>query len=305
MGIQIHPAPLPSILARHLRLEPDEGILIVNVQVDSPADIAGLERDDIIIRLGDDPVTSREAFVDAVRRAGAGNEIALGVIHMGERKTVKMSLMSLDEMSNHTEWKYPPEPEPLESWQPGRMWFMQPGDDDWSEVPWRDFFRTPEGRRDMTKLFKELYTFRHQHNGDSYIITIEGDPSGEDAWITVRSGATEYKVTAKDIDELPEQYRQPAMHSLRKAQQQKAEKPGAVKMPALPKVPNLKRDEIFKELRQIRPPTIPNIDTEKTLEKIQEQMRNLQREVEKLRESHKDILESLQKAFKSGKSNDI
>jgi hypothetical protein len=296
MGIILDPSPLPPLLIRHLRLSPGEGLRVANVQADSPADKAGLERDDIIIELADKQVQGAEAFVNEVRSAGAGAEISIKIIQSGRRKTVSLVLGNADQVSAGAPWKYAAEPEPIESWQPGRMWFMEPGDKDWSEVPWRELLKTPGGLRDVTRLFKELYTFRHQEDGQSYTITIEGDPSDEEAWILVRTTDTEYKVTARDIDELPEQYRQSARDSLQRAQEQKAQRPDAFKLPSVPRMPSLRREDIFESLKNVRPPTIEREDIDKVVEKIQNQMRQLQKEIEKLQKEQKHIFERFREA---------
>jgi S1-C subfamily serine protease len=49
MGVWLDTSPLPDLLIKHLGLSPSQGIRITNVHRDSPADRAGLERDDIII----------------------------------------------------------------------------------------------------------------------------------------------------------------------------------------------------------------------------------------------------------------
>ena len=78
---------------------------------------------------------------------------------------------------------------------------MQPGDEDWNEVPWHQFFQAPGERHDIMNFFKERYTFELHRDGKSYSITIEGDPANDESWITVRG--TEYKAMVKDIEELP------------------------------------------------------------------------------------------------------
>ncbi|HPD48360.1 MAG TPA: PDZ domain-containing protein [Anaerohalosphaeraceae bacterium] len=298
MGITFDPAPLPALLLKHLRLEPGEGLRIVNVQVDSPADKAGLQRDDIIIGVGDDAVKDPAAFRETVSKAGAGNELTLKIIHLGRRKTVTLTLAEPAERPEDIKWKYPPEPEPIESWHPGRMWFMQPGDEDWNEVPWHQFFQAPGERHDIMNFFKERYTFELHRDGKSYSITIEGDPANDESWITVRG--TEYKAMVKDIEELPEEYREAVRDALRRAQEQKARKPEVFKMPVLPKMPNLKREDIFKDLRQWQPPIPERRDDDKVLDKIQEQMRQLQKEIEKLQKKQQEMAEQLRRPGGSG-----
>ena len=43
LGVKLDPNPLPELLVKHLNLDSDRGLLIKNIQRDSPADKAGLE----------------------------------------------------------------------------------------------------------------------------------------------------------------------------------------------------------------------------------------------------------------------
>jgi len=84
IGIRTDARPLPELLIKHLRLDEHQGIRIQNVGVGTPADKAGLDRDDIIIGLNGEDVTDSVDFAKAVQESGAGAEIALAVIHLGE-----------------------------------------------------------------------------------------------------------------------------------------------------------------------------------------------------------------------------
>jgi S1-C subfamily serine protease len=75
IGVMLDAMPLPDLLVKHLNLEPGQGIRIANIHRDSPADKAGLERDDIIIGFEGKNVDDRQQFVDNVRKAGIGTEV--------------------------------------------------------------------------------------------------------------------------------------------------------------------------------------------------------------------------------------
>jgi len=68
IGVQLDPVPLPELLTKHLRLNAGQGVRISNVTVDSAADKAGLERDDIITAFQGEEITSSSQLVEAVRR---------------------------------------------------------------------------------------------------------------------------------------------------------------------------------------------------------------------------------------------
>ena len=131
MGVLLDPASLPGLLSKHLGLPIGQGLRIQNIQKDSPADKAGLERDDLIIRLEGQDVHDYERFVDGIRKAGIGAEVSLQIIHLGVRKTVKLTLKPFE---GDPDWKYPHEPQAVQSWRPGRFFRLEPGDGDWKEL---------------------------------------------------------------------------------------------------------------------------------------------------------------------------
>ena len=119
VGVALDPSPLDSLLAKHLRLDADEGLLIRNVQLDSPADKAMLERDDIIVGFEGEPVRRFDDFVGAIHEAGIGTEVTLEVIHLGQRKSVELTI---EAKPDHLKWKHHFEPERTERIRPGRIW---------------------------------------------------------------------------------------------------------------------------------------------------------------------------------------
>jgi hypothetical protein len=211
IGVMLDAAPLPDLLVKHLGLEPGQGIRIANIRRDGPADKAGLERDDIIIGFEGKNVNDREQFIDNVRKAGIGTEVSLEIIHLGKRKTVTLKL---EDLKGDFDLKYPPEPEIVQSWRPGKIFRLKPGDDDWMEVL-RDNMPS-DFDVNIKKFFKELYTYQHS-DGENYTITIEGNPNEDDTKISVSVGDTEYKTTLKEMDKLPEKYRKTAAQAVEDA----------------------------------------------------------------------------------------
>lgn len=69
-----------------------EGLGITDVAEDGPADKAGLEADDIIIRFGDAPISGIEDFDAALRQHEAGDEVEFIVLRDGERVTLTVTL---------------------------------------------------------------------------------------------------------------------------------------------------------------------------------------------------------------------
>jgi membrane-associated protease RseP (regulator of RpoE activity) len=160
MGILLDTAPLPELVTKHLNLSPGQGIRIQNVQRNSAADLAGLERDDIIISINGQDVKDNETLIDAVQKAGVGTEVSLQIIHAGQRKTVNLKLGAYQE---NIEWKYPSEPEIEQFWQPGRLFRLSPMDKNWQEI-FRENLPS-DLQIDVDNFFKQIYTSRHYTDG--------------------------------------------------------------------------------------------------------------------------------------------
>ena len=285
IGIRMDARPLPELLIKHLRLDEGQGVRIQNVGVGTPADKAGLERDDIIIGLNGKGVTDNEEFAEAAQKAGAGAEISLEIIHLGERKNVKLKLASFDKDSDF-EAKFPPEPEIVQSWQPGRIFQLQPELDQWIQM------EPPGGDtgavlgRELNRIFKEVYVYHYSTDGKEYTITIEGDPDDDDTYMTIDAGDSHFKRPLKDIDKLPKEYHEAAEQAVKNARKTAASRDnkGLLNRPVLPSVPDVK---IWKNLQQKQdfPGRLraPNLERREDMyERIEKQMRQLQERIEQL-----------------------
>ncbi len=69
-----------------------EGVLIVGVVADSPADQAGLEAGDVVLQVDNRPVRSRQALIEMVQSHDPGEEVRLRVARGNEAMTVSLSL---------------------------------------------------------------------------------------------------------------------------------------------------------------------------------------------------------------------
>lgn len=266
MGVWLDTSPLPDLLSKHLSLSFDQGIRISNVHRDSPADRAGLERDDIIIAFEGNKVLSSESqkFIDKVRKVGIGAEVTLGIIHLGQRKTLKLKL---EPFEGERDFKYPPEPEIIQSWRPGKMFRLKPGDKNWIEIE-----------------LPEVYHYQHSGDGGGYTITIEGDPDDEDTKITLRVGDKEYKTTVRGIDKLPKKYRNIVEEALENSRKYSRRRKHTIKfLPSMP-LP----DEPWKHFRPQVPPLGPD---NRMFDKIEKQMRKLQERIEELEKRNEEIIE--------------
>jgi len=270
MGVLLDPASLPELLVKHLALSPGQGVRISNVHRDSPADKAGLERDDIIIGFQGKDLTDREKFIEEVRKAGVGTDVSLTIVHLGQRQTVKLKL---ELSTGAVDLKYPPEPDAMQSWRPGKIFRFTPEDKQWQEIlrdkmP-REFDRT------FRQFFDETSTYHHS-NGEEYTITVKGNPNSDDLTVIVRAGAAEYKTTAKEIDRLPEQYRKPAKDAIESHRE-------SLKSEVRTPPPSGGWRSYLDRLRsRVSPPARLSKPDEQALKQIQEQMHQLQERLDKL-----------------------
>ena len=300
IGVQLDPAPLPELLAKHLHLNAGQGVRISNVTVDSAADKAGLERDDIITVFQGDEITSSSRLVEAVRKLDVGTEVSLKIIHLGERKTLTFTLEPLPKDGR---LKYPPEPKSVTSWRPGKVFKIDPEGQEWIEVP---FDQVPEVNFDVKEFFKEFHTYQHSTDGEDFTVTIEGAPDDDDSRVIVRSGDTEHSTTVGKLDALPEEYRRPAEEALANARESSK---GRVEirqfhLPA-PPAPNVWRKH-FEDIRVPRPDLERwSEKKDQAFEKLQEQMERLQKRMEELEERNRETLDRLlEKKEKSGESTE-
>ena len=82
LGIRV--APLTPDLAHELGTQGDQGVVVVQVTPDGPADKAGIQRSDLILQVGNQQVNSVEQLVSAVGKMKPG-EVALLRVRRGQQ----------------------------------------------------------------------------------------------------------------------------------------------------------------------------------------------------------------------------
>ncbi len=298
MGVELDSAPLPDLLAKHLSLEAGQGVRIRNVIVGSPADKAGLERDDIIAVFQGKKATGVEQVVEGVRGAKVGEEVSLEVIHLGQRKALKLTLAAAPE---DVELKYPPEPEVMTTWRPGKIFKIGPDGQRWMEIP---FDKVPEFNVDVDQFLKERRVLRHKSDGEDYTITIEGDPRDEDSAVIVEVGEAEYRTTVGQLDALPEKYREPVRDAIQRSRESVKKDVIIEKRFRLPAPP--RPDQYRGFFRSIPRPNVERFSeqTDRVLEKLQEQMERLQQRMQALEERNREMLERLLEKRDAGKQKE-
>ncbi|UCD51543.1 MAG: PDZ domain-containing protein [Phycisphaerales bacterium] len=288
IGVRLDPTPLPDLLTKHLGLEVGQGIRIRNVNIGSPADTVGLERDDIIVRFQNENVNDLDRFVEAVRAAGIGEEVTLEIIHLGRRKTLKFALAPFEAGS---QLKYPIEPDMVTTWRPGKVLTVAPDGQDWVEIHVDEM---PNVDAEVKRFFNQLHTYHHSTEGEDYTISIEGDPKKEDSRITVYADDTEYSTTLGALDKLPEKYRGPAREAIEGAK--KSSRTWIhINKRRLPQPP---KPDVYRRYFQDLTIPHPNLEQwsekkDQMLEKLDKQVERLQQRIEELEQQQRETLQKL------------
>ncbi len=274
LGVLLDESPLPELLTKHLRLEPKEGLRVVNISVGSTAERIGLDRDDILVAFQGRKVTDPDEFIAAMKKAGVGAKVSLELIHLGQRKTAEFQLEPLGKM----EWKYPVEPEDGFVRRPIRIIKIGP-DGKQSEVFSLD--ELPDfGNFDIRQFFTTKYTYKFTLDDEECTVTIEGSPSEEDTKVTVQAGGVEHSATVGQIDRLPEKYQGPTKQAVERA---KKDFPFTHRF----QLPEMPQPQVFNDFIH----KLPQIDVQRlseekdrTIEKLREDLEQLQQRMRQLEE---------------------
>jgi S1-C subfamily serine protease len=80
-------------LAAATNLSVDKGALIVELVDNSPADLAGLRGNDVIIRFGDKEITNVADLVRAIRSSQVGQEVEITFVRGEDTETTSARLI--------------------------------------------------------------------------------------------------------------------------------------------------------------------------------------------------------------------
>ncbi len=95
LGVQLQ--RLDPDLGEALNLEGGQGVLIAEVMADSPAEAAGLEEGDVILRIGDSVAKSVQTVVRTIRGSDPGDVIDVEINRDGEIRTFQVTLGEREE----------------------------------------------------------------------------------------------------------------------------------------------------------------------------------------------------------------
>lgn len=176
IGVQtMKPGPA---LEKHLQLVPGMAIMISGLYEGMPADEAGIEQYDIVIRVDGRPLVEGEGIVNVLADKSAGEKVKLAVIHEGKPKEVVVTLAEYDAKKLHES--------KLIGGTPMLSMFTEtlnvPGLEVLAEQPqWQGLVYSPEQRQ----LFKRL----------------EGLQGDQHAWRGAIEAIPRVQGAQKDIDE--------------------------------------------------------------------------------------------------------
>jgi S1-C subfamily serine protease len=88
LGVQTQ--DLNPQLAKYFQV--DEGVLITEIQEDSPAEKAGLEAGDVIVRIGDDDIEDTEDLQDELSDYEGGDKVQVGYVREGKEASVEVEI---------------------------------------------------------------------------------------------------------------------------------------------------------------------------------------------------------------------
>lgn len=216
LGVQL--APVPAPVASQLRIE-EGGVMIRNLFKGSPADMAGLERYDVITavdgRLLDDGM---EPFSRLVQSRKAGDAIELKLFRGGQKMNVSVVLAAPPVELNEDRLKYEDDPESLSGRIVGlRGKILRPGPNGWTlddlgELPdFPDFQRflerddTARSPRSKDIVRKEIHNRRVLRGGE--VLDVRKHADGTIEVTRVEPGEDESKVEPKvyaNMEELKE-----------------------------------------------------------------------------------------------------
>ena len=77
---------------RKLKLPSSDGVFVIDVMPDSPAEQAGLKHGDVITHVNGKLVDDEDELVDDLKKAGAGKRVDLTVIRDGKKQEIKAKL---------------------------------------------------------------------------------------------------------------------------------------------------------------------------------------------------------------------
>ena len=94
LGVQVH--DLNGDLAEYFKVNRDDGVLIIEVTEDSPAESAGLKAGDVITRIDDEKISSHEDLIETLEDYEDGDVTSVQFVRKGKTQKVEVELEGSD-----------------------------------------------------------------------------------------------------------------------------------------------------------------------------------------------------------------
>ena len=91
VGVAMNAVPLQESLRHKLNLTSSEGLLIVHVEPDGPADRAGVLVGDVLLELNGQPVASTDDVQEILRSTGPGKIVSANIVRGGALQKVQIT----------------------------------------------------------------------------------------------------------------------------------------------------------------------------------------------------------------------
>lgn len=201
----LHAEPVPAVLATHLRLKENTGLVVVQVVKDSPAEKAGIKQHDIILEMNGQAVSGDvEAFRKAVRDLKPDAKIDLKVLREGK----KVDVRGIEVPAAKPE----EEQASIQIIGPGQFMELAPAGRQFMTFgPTTRLETIPGGKGDATTTVtidkKNAFTINHAEG--KVKITLAGrieDGKARPSSVTIRDGSNTSKY--KSVDEVPSPHKE-------------------------------------------------------------------------------------------------
>ena len=97
----VHTSTLPEAVAAQLPLEKGTGLLVTFVAKDSPAEKAGLEPNDVLVKLNEHILVNTPQLQTVIENRKEGDAALVSFYHKGEEKTVTATLAAQEKSAGH------------------------------------------------------------------------------------------------------------------------------------------------------------------------------------------------------------
>jgi len=96
LGVQVH--ELNDDLARYFKVEAGSGVLVLEVNEDSPADEAGIKAGDVITKVDETAVRDTEDLIETLADYEEGDKVSVELVRSGKNEKVEVELESAGEV---------------------------------------------------------------------------------------------------------------------------------------------------------------------------------------------------------------